>query len=158
MIEDGFSGFMHTLKKSDYIVMNLRGPISELLITSNSRSTVSALEWIRPDAAKVLKDLRVGALNLANNHVADRGNQGYKDTRKYLDQAALLLKRLLSPSLLVTTPTGKHISISSFMGTPTFCCDSLNYRDETVHITLRPNMTHAELALNTIEKQGGADI
>mmetsp|Transcript_20047 Transcript_20047/g.33274 ORF Transcript_20047/g.33274 Transcript_20047/m.33274 type:complete len:487 (+) Transcript_20047:105-1565(+) len=165
-MDDGFSGVKHLLKKSDFIVMNLEGPISDLPITVDPKHRKYSFSFgMDPDAAKTLKNLGVGALNLANNHVADRGNQGYKDTRKYLDQVDLpyfgtgFTSEKAAQPLFIDTPNKKRISITSFMGTPSFCCDSLDYKnDEKVHITLRPTTENAKLALNVLEKQGGADI
>lgn len=164
-VGDGFSRVKHLLTKSDFIVMNLEGPISDLPITADNRKRTASFSFgMDPIAAQVIKDLGVGALNMANNHGADRGNKGYQHTKMYLDQVGLPYfgtgyePEQAAEPFFIETPTGKRVSITSFMGTPSYCCDSLPYKGRKVHTTLRPNVTHAELALNLLEMRGGADI
>ena len=172
----GFAAVQHLLQKSDFIVMNLEGPISDLPLSSDPKHRKYSFSFgMNPDVAAVLKELGGVssniALNLANNHVADRGNQGYQDTKKYLDQQGLpyfgtgFTPQTAAEPLLIDLPNNKRLSITSFMGTPSFCCDTLlqydddkqQHDDEKVHITLRPNRTDAKLALDVLEEKGGAD-
>jgi hypothetical protein len=174
----GFVAVQHLLAKSDFIVMNLEGPISDLPLSSDPKHRKYSFSFgMDPDVASVLKqELGVAsALNLANNHVADRGNQGYQDTKKYLDQQGLsyfgtgFTPQTAAEPLFINLPynnnnnnnNNKRLSITSFMGTPSFCCDTLLLHDddddEKVHITLRPNRTDAKLALDVLEEKGGAD-
>mmetsp|Transcript_22075 Transcript_22075/g.33357 ORF Transcript_22075/g.33357 Transcript_22075/m.33357 type:complete len:661 (+) Transcript_22075:56-2038(+) len=166
-IDDGFAGVKHLLAPSDYVVMNLEGPISDLPITTDPKHRTRSYSFgMSPEVADVLADLfstsvggGKGAVNLANNHVADRGNGGYKDTRENLDRAGIpyfgtgYTWESAAKPLIIDTPSSGRVSITSFMGTPSFCCDTLKYNGEKVHISLRPTKENALKAISIAKQE-----
>ena len=73
------------LGRFDLITGNLEGPITERFITGGILMTFGFPE----DTAQILKNLGFDAMGLSNNHMYDRGLQGYEETRKYLEQAGV---------------------------------------------------------------------
>lgn len=81
-----------TLAQADLVVANLEGPI-----TGNaSRSETSAIGardnyffTFDPTVAGVLRDFRIGAVNIGNNHILNFKEDGVKETEQYLSQAGV---------------------------------------------------------------------
>jgi poly-gamma-glutamate synthesis protein (capsule biosynthesis protein) len=68
------------LKKRDLAVVNLETPLS----TSNRAHGFFISE---PSYAKIMKEAGISLVSLANNHIFDAGEVGFKDTIRYLDEA-----------------------------------------------------------------------
>ena len=64
------------LRRSDYAVFNIEGPITE----ASPQKTIGAIVQNSPAFLPVLERLHCNVANLANNHVFDHGLQGYRDT------------------------------------------------------------------------------
>ena len=73
----------HIFEKVDYTVFNLEGPLTN----EGERADKEYAYKGRPEYIEILKEASVNAVNLANNHVKDYGNQGFIDTKQYLDEA-----------------------------------------------------------------------
>lgn len=72
------------LAEYDYIIANLESPFTDLV---SSRVCKSIHIKSPPDNTRLLQYLGVTAVNLANNHVFDYGQQGYRSTIEALDAA-----------------------------------------------------------------------
>jgi len=64
------------LRRSDYAVFNIEGPITE----APPQKTLGAIVQNSPTFLPVLERLHCSVFNLANNHIFDHGLQGYRDT------------------------------------------------------------------------------
>lgn len=121
---------------------------------------------MHPRVAEVIKELGVDAVNLANNHQADRNMQGWLDTQMHLDNAGIrhfgsgLTSDEQAEPLMIDVPAvGKKsagkVGITGFMEDG-YCCDEVPVvnanRIEYPNLTLRPTM--AELAMSLLEKRG----
>jgi len=67
----------------DLAILNLEGPISASAIDDNWQSGSMVFNF-PPETTSVLKYLNVGAVSLANNHTANAGAEGLKNTREVL--------------------------------------------------------------------------
>lgn len=78
------------LKNADLTMGNLEGALTQysktLKVTGSGRSYAFRFP---PRYAKLLKDSGFHALNVANNHARDFGEQGFADTGEYLRQAGI---------------------------------------------------------------------
>ena len=74
------------LAESDFVVCNLEGPTSERALTVARPLRVAG----PPSSIAYLHERNIRVFNLANNHLFDCGAEGYRDTRKQLDQAGAL--------------------------------------------------------------------
>jgi len=167
-MDAGFAGVRHLLDKSDFIVMNLEGPISTLPIKADPKHRGHSFSFgMDPRAADVIKSVLGdrGVLNMANNHVSDRGIHGWYDTMQHLDRVGLPYfgtgttddERALP--LLLDTPTQGRIGISTYMGTPTYCCDSLKFDGENkTHLTQRPEEPEAVALSMKLLEENNVDI
>ena len=73
------------LSRFDIVTGNLEGPITERFITGGTAMTFG----FPPDTAQILKNVGFSAVGLANNHMHDRGAQGYEETKKYLSEVGV---------------------------------------------------------------------
>ena len=160
-----FDDIRHLLEPSDFIIMNLEGPISTLPLNTHAlRRSYSASFGMDPKVANVLKDLGVGAANGANNHAGDRGVQGMIDTRKHLHDVGIpyfgngLSKEEQADPLIIQMPNGKTISISSFLERDMLSDIVLDEQQNQVHATLRPEPDDIDLAVKALKRRGGADV
>ncbi|HOK97267.1 MAG TPA: AmmeMemoRadiSam system protein B [Candidatus Paceibacterota bacterium] len=67
----------------DVVYGNLEGPIMANAAPVSSHSLSFAYP---PEIGELLKNLGFTVLNIANNHIKDKGNQGLEETRKYLQE------------------------------------------------------------------------
>lgn len=75
-IDDGLKEVFH---KCDYRVVNYEGPVEDANYTSFPKKSGPRL--MQPvENIYLLKELRVDALTLANNHIMDQGEQGFDKT------------------------------------------------------------------------------
>ena len=76
IIDDGLKEVFH---KCDYRVANYEGPVADANYTSLPKKSGPRL--MQPvENIYLLKELRVDALTLANNHIMDQGVQGFDKT------------------------------------------------------------------------------
>lgn len=78
------------LKKADFVVGNLEGPITENPSVSLNSKTESADNFVFTFpiwTAKLLQKNNFGAVNLGNNHIGNFGLKGIASTRKFLEEA-----------------------------------------------------------------------
>jgi hypothetical protein len=122
---------------------------------------------MHPRVAQVIKDLGVDAVNLANNHQADRNMQGWVDTKMNLDRVGIryfgtgLTSEEQAEPLMIEVAqhdgdgAPAKVGITGFMEAG-YCCDEVPVVKGNVikypALTLRPTM--AKMALNILEKQG----
>ncbi len=82
------AGLKEVFSKSDLVVANLEGPITDNSSRSEG-SEIGAQEnyyfTFDPSVAKTLKDAGVGMVNLGNNHILNFGEDGVAQTKKYLE-------------------------------------------------------------------------
>jgi hypothetical protein len=164
---DGFASLRPLFNKTDFLVMNLEGPITDLPISVDPklRSSFNYSFSMHPRVADVIKELGVDAVNLANNHQADRNMQGYLDTKKHLDRAGIryfgsgLTTEEQAEPLMVEAGNIK-VGITGFMDEG-YCCDSIPVTKKNtigmVHITLRATPTMTKMAASLLDERG-ADI
>jgi poly-gamma-glutamate capsule biosynthesis protein CapA/YwtB (metallophosphatase superfamily) len=164
---DGFASVRPLFNKTDFLVMNLEGPITDLPISVDpkKRSSFNYSFSMHPRVADVIKELGVDAVNLANNHQSDRNMQGYLDTKKHLDRAGIryfgsgLTAEEQAEPLMVEAGHAK-VGITGFMDEG-YCCDKVPIMNETtvdmVHITLRATTKMTKMAVSLLEERG-ADI
>lgn len=76
--ENFFTGY-------DLIVANLEGPITDRYITGGT----SMIFGFPVDTAEILKGKNIGLVSLANNHILDRGAEGYTETTTALSDAGI---------------------------------------------------------------------
>jgi poly-gamma-glutamate synthesis protein (capsule biosynthesis protein) len=164
---DGFAGLRPLFNKTDFLVMNLEGTITDLPITVDpkQRLTFNYSFSMHPRVAGVIKELGVDAVNLANNHQSDRNMQGYLDTKNHLDRAGIryfgsgLTAEEQAEPLMVEAGNVK-VGITGFMDEG-YCCDKVPIIDETkvdmVHITLRATTEMTKMAVALLDERG-ADI
>jgi poly-gamma-glutamate capsule biosynthesis protein CapA/YwtB (metallophosphatase superfamily) len=70
------------LQQDDLTVINLETPVTE-------RGTAASKQYVfksSPEALGPMKEAGVDAVNLANNHMLDQGEEGLRDTLRYLDE------------------------------------------------------------------------
>ncbi|MGB9808756.1 MAG: CapA family protein, partial [Caldanaerobacter sp.] len=72
-------------EKSDLVIANLEGPLT----TSKERADKEFAFKGDPSYAKILKEGKIDAVNLANNHSFDYGKQGFYDTVKALKKEGI---------------------------------------------------------------------
>src|SRR5690554_4891703 len=63
--------------KADYRMLNLEGPITN---TEEKILKVGRHIKFSPHIEKGLKNMNIDILSLANNHIMDYGNKGYRET------------------------------------------------------------------------------
>jgi poly-gamma-glutamate synthesis protein (capsule biosynthesis protein) len=78
--------------KSDLVVANLEGPITEN-VSKSEGSVIGSREnyffTFDPSVAEALKDAGVSMVNLGNNHILNFGEDGVAQTKKYLEEAGI---------------------------------------------------------------------
>lgn len=166
---DGFVGLRPLLNKTDFLVMNLEGTVTDLPITVDPkpRKTFNYSFSMDPRVVDVIKELGVDAVNLANNHQSDRNMQGWLDTKRHLERVGIryfgtgLTAEEQAEPLMVEAFQGKvKVGITGFMDEG-YCCDEIPVMKaetvEMVHITLRPSTEMAQMAASLLDKRG-ADI
>ena len=86
------AGLKEVFSKSDLVVANLEGPITD----NSSRSEGSVIGsrenyffTFDPSVAATMKDAGVGMVNLGNNHILNFGEDGVAQTKKYLKAAGV---------------------------------------------------------------------
>ena len=114
-----FSKIKHLLKKSDYVIGNLEGPITTL---NSDHDPLHRRKWysfnVDPAGASALKRVGFSALCLANNHFNDRGSGGIRDTLRYLNETGIEsfglgnAPRKAAKPLLIETPMGFTIGVT----------------------------------------------
>jgi len=72
-------------EKSDLVIANLEGPLT----TSTERADKEFAFKGDPSYAKILKEGKIDAVNLANNHSFDYGKRGFYDTVKALKEEGI---------------------------------------------------------------------
>jgi hypothetical protein len=82
--------FEHVAEKigGDFVVVNAEAPLTTL-----TEPWDPSQHWhynVDPEAARVMADIGIDALGLANNHAMDRGPEGLQQTRMYADQASMV--------------------------------------------------------------------
>lgn len=104
------------LEKYDYVVANLESPLTnrKKTLVCKSMHLRSAIPNVR-----VLKELGIRAVSLANNHMYDYGRKGLKDTISTLEQAGIDWYGVDGKDLEICIKEEKII----FSG---FCCYSTN--------------------------------
>jgi hypothetical protein len=71
-----------TFSQADFRVVNLEHPISDNDIIAEKCTLFSGT-----DSIKYLKELKIGAVNLANNHIQDKGTAGIVETINSISRA-----------------------------------------------------------------------
>lgn len=72
--------------KEHIVIANLEGPIPNV----HTPTPMNGMSFSFPaNAPQVLKDAGVIAVSLANNHMFDKGSEGYEDTKYALDKAGI---------------------------------------------------------------------
>lgn len=82
-LESYFEEVANYLGTMDFVVGNLETPFSVKRKTNGAKSAYICSE---PENIKVLKQLHIDAVTLANNHVFDYGKEGYELTKTLLDE------------------------------------------------------------------------
>lgn len=77
-----FQRIKEDLLKYDYVVGNLETPITARGVPYTDKAYTFRLH---PSSARALKDLKLDAVFLSNNHLMDYGHAGMEDTIVYLD-------------------------------------------------------------------------
>jgi poly-gamma-glutamate capsule biosynthesis protein CapA/YwtB (metallophosphatase superfamily) len=67
-------------KSSDFNVVNLECPVTDATNSNKINKTGPHLKGNSNDIEKILKELKIDLVTLANNHVLDYGKKGLKDT------------------------------------------------------------------------------
>lgn len=166
---DGFAGLRPLLNKTDFLIMNLEGTITDLPITVDPkpRKSFNYSFSMDPRVVDVIKELGVDAVNRANNHQSDRNMQGWMDTTRHLERAGIryfgtgLTAEEQAEPLMIEAFQGKvKVGITGFMDEG-YCCDEIPVMKsetiEMVHITLRTSTEMAQMAASALDKRG-ADI
>lgn len=89
--KQGYPGYFlekvkYVFEKDDLTIANLEGTFTE----SDSRADKTFAFKGKPSYTAILTEGSVEAVNLANNHSRDYGEQSYTDTIDYLDQAGVV--------------------------------------------------------------------
>lgn len=74
------------LSQFDYVVGNLETPFTKVKKTYGAKSAYICSD---PENVDILKYLHVNAVTLANNHMFDFGDEGYRLTKDLLDEAGI---------------------------------------------------------------------
>ena len=80
--QDYFNEAAALLAEYDYVVGNLETPFSYKKRTYGAKSAYICSD---PSQVKLLKQLHVNAVSLANNHMFDYGKEGYETTKQVLN-------------------------------------------------------------------------
>lgn len=115
-LEENLREISSYLDGFDYVVGNLETPFSEKKKKHGAKSTHICSNVYN---IQVLKWLRLNAVTLANNHIFDYGNEGYKTTIKLLRQNNIDFFGTDGKSLQITIEGNRLL----FNG---FCCYSTN--------------------------------
>ena len=87
-----FEDFRELFASDDYTLVNLEGVLSDSSAQENRTKTY---RFRGPTSfVNILKSVSIEGVTLANNHVADYGNQGLESTKKTLDEAGIEWGRL----------------------------------------------------------------
>lgn len=81
-----FSGLYELFAGDDLTLVNLEGPLT---YSENAQEKKYRFRG-PPDYVNILTEGSVEAVNLANNHSQDYGEEGYEDTKRYLDGAGII--------------------------------------------------------------------
>ncbi len=84
-----FSEVKNLLSRSDLVVGNLEGPISDnpsISIDSEFGSRNNYVFTFGPDTSEDLKRNNIGIVNIGNNHIMNFGDEGLLKTKEYLKQ------------------------------------------------------------------------
>jgi len=79
----------------DLSMVNLEGPISDSAITDDITSDNLIFNF-PSETAKMLKNIKINAVSLANNHTSNAGVGGFETTKKILDQNSIKYAGTLS--------------------------------------------------------------
>ena len=115
-VEDYFSEIADYLSVFDYVVGNLETPFS---IAKKTKGAKSAYIFSDVDNVRLLKQLHVKAVCLANNHMFDFGQEGYEITKEIL----------ASNNIDYFGTEGKELHIDedgNMLALTGFCCYSSN--------------------------------
>lgn len=143
----------------DYVVGNLETPFSAKKKTFGAKSAYICAD---PSCVRILKDLHLNAVTLANNHMFDYGTEGYELTKRLLDEAGIEWFGTEGKDLRIEKADNKI----AFSG---FCCYSSNplccvvaggygvnaYNIETVRTGIKKN--DAEGYLNIVAVHAGIE-
>lgn len=106
---------------ADLVISNLEAPASNRGKPSKNKILV----YTKKKPLKVLKEMNIDFLNMANNHIMDYGYEGAKDTKKILDKMKIKyagcgknLKESRKPA--VFKKKGKIITVNSYSFTKEF--------------------------------------
>ena len=87
-----FEDFKELFASDDYTLINFEGVLSDSSAQENKTKTY---RFRGPTSfVNILKSVSIEGVTLANNHVADYGNQGLESTKKTLDEAGIEWGRL----------------------------------------------------------------
>lgn len=119
-VEYPFWKIKEELLKYDFIVANLESPITDRGTPVEDKPFIFR---IKPGDAACLKDLKIDAVSLSNNHLMDYGVEGMEDTLAALDRLNIRrtgggwdLARARRPAIL--TYRGTNIIILSYCNRP----------------------------------------
>jgi len=92
--EEGYDYSLQGLKpillESDFVIINLETPITDITNSPLENTTKPYLHWTDiTETPNHLKKYNVGAVNLANNHVLDYGQEGMIQTFSILNQSKI---------------------------------------------------------------------
>jgi poly-gamma-glutamate synthesis protein (capsule biosynthesis protein) len=85
------AGLAELVADADMVIANHEGPITARSLRAPKLDTERKRYWYRamPDAAAALREVGIGMVSLANNHVLDFGAAGLADTLDALDAAGI---------------------------------------------------------------------
>jgi len=115
-IKDYFKEVGEYLSQFDYVVGNLETPFS---IERKKYGAKSAHIMSPPENITILKQLNVNIVNLANNHIFDYGEEGYKLTKEILTKNSIEYFGIDNKEILKTHESNRI----AFHG---YCCYSTN--------------------------------
>lgn len=156
-----FSKIKHLLKKSDYVIGNLEGPITTL---DSGHDPLHRRKWysfnVDPAVAAALKRVGFSAACLANNHFNDRGSGGIRDTLRYLKETGIqsfglgTTPRKAAKPLLIETPMGVTIGVTGMSQLYSF---GKSLGDGDMGVIQPEDKDSAALAVE-LQRASGADV
>ncbi len=87
-----FTDITSLFKNTDIAMINLEGPITNNVsktLLENGRTSQELTFTFATTTANTLKDVGISVVSLANNHTANFGTEGFKETKKWLSNAGV---------------------------------------------------------------------
>ncbi len=108
-----FSGVADILAQDDLTIANLESVLSDA-VGKAEKYDYGNNYWFRgkPEYAAILSEASIEAVNLANNHMHDYGQEGYVETRKALDGAGV--QHFGYSDTLLTEVNGITVGLAGF--------------------------------------------